>query len=134
MAVTTAGPEITYKVPKRRHPMVQFAVTQPLGASGLVIIIIMFIAGVFAEFVAPYDPLAINFVAMLAPPSADHWMGTDAFGRDVFSRIIYGARTALAVGFLSSLMGCTLGAVIGVASAYFAGRVDMLVQRFRDIL
>jgi peptide/nickel transport system permease protein len=134
MAVTTAGPQITYKVPKRRHPVVQFALTQPLGASGLVIIIIMFLAGIFAEFVAPHDPLTLNYGAMLAPPSWEHWMGTDAFGRDVFSRIIYGARTALAVGFLASLMGCTLGAAIGVVSAYFGGRIDMIIQRFMDVL
>jgi peptide/nickel transport system permease protein len=134
MAVTTAGPEITYKVPKRRHPVIQFALTQPLGATGLVLIIVMFIGGVFAEFVAPYDPLTLDYGAMLAPPSWDHWMGTDAFGRDVFSRIIYGARTALAVGFISSLMGCILGAVIGVVSAYFGGRIDMIIQRFMDVL
>jgi peptide/nickel transport system permease protein len=134
MAVTTAGPQITYKVPKRRHPVIQFALSQPLGAAGLVIIIIMFVAGIFAEFVAPHDPLTLNYGAMLAPPSWEHWMGTDAFGRDVFSRIIYGARTALAVGFLASLMGCTLGAAIGVVSAYFGGRIDMVIQRFMDVL
>ncbi|HEX2255223.1 MAG TPA: ABC transporter permease [Afifellaceae bacterium] len=134
MAVTTAGPQITYKVPKRRHPVIQFALTQPLGAAGLVIIIAMFIGGAFAEFVAPYDPLTLDYGAMLAPPSWDHWMGTDAFGRDVLSRIIYGARTALAVGFISSLMGCSLGAVIGVVSAYFGGRIDMVIQRFMDVL
>jgi peptide/nickel transport system permease protein len=134
MAVVTTTPEITYKAPKRRHPVVQFARTQPLGAAGLVFIVILFIAGLFAHWVAPYDPLDLDYSAMLAPPSWDHWMGTDAFGRDVFSRIIYGARTALAVGFLASLLGSGFGAVIGVVSAYFGGRVDMLIQRFMDIL
>ncbi len=133
MSVTTA-PEITYKVPKRRPAIVQFAVTQPLGAIGLVVIVLMFVASLFAEYVAPYDPLELNYGAMLAPPSWDHWMGTDAFGRDVFSRIIYGARTALAVGFLASLIGCTIGAVVGMVSAYFGGKIDLVIQRFMDIL
>jgi peptide/nickel transport system permease protein len=132
MAVTT--PEFTYKVPKRHHPVVQFAVTQPLGAAGLVIIILMFVASLFAGSVAPYDPLALDYGAMLSPPSWEHWMGTDAFGRDIFSRVIHGARTALTVGFLASFMGSSLGAVIGVVSAYFGGRVDMVIQRFMDIL
>lgn len=134
MAIAEETPQITYKVPKKRHPLLQFAFTQPLGAAGLVFIIALFIAGIFAEYVAPYDPLALDYGAMLAPPSLDHPMGTDAFGRDVFSRIIYGARTALAVGFLSSLLGSGIGAVIGVVSAYFGGRIDMLIQRFMDIL
>lgn len=131
---TATAPAIAYKVPKRRHPAVSFMITQPLGAAGLVVIVVMFIAGVFSEIVSPYDPLAVDYGAMLAAPSWDHWMGTDAFGRDVLSRVIYGARTALAVGFLSSFLGSTIGAVIGVASAYFGGRIDMAIQRFMDIL
>ena len=71
----------------------------------------MVFAGMFAERVAPYDPLEIDFAAMLAPPSGDHWLGTDTFGRDMLSRIIYGARTALVIGFTSSFIGSTLGAV-----------------------
>jgi peptide/nickel transport system permease protein len=94
----------------------------------------LFIAGFFAEFVAPYDPLTLDYGAMLAAPSWEHWLGTDAFGRDVFSRIIYGARTALAVGFISSLVGSGIGAVIGVVSAYFGGKIDMAIQGFLDIL
>jgi peptide/nickel transport system permease protein len=133
MSVTTA-PTITYKVPKRRHPVMQFMATQPTGTAGLVFIVVLFIAGFFAEFVAPYDPLTLDYGAMLAAPSWEHWMGTDAFGRDVFSRIIYGARTALAVGFISSLIGSGIGAVIGVVSAYFGGKIDLAIQGFLDIL
>jgi peptide/nickel transport system permease protein len=111
-----------------------FMATQPLGTAGLFVIVLMFIGGLFAEWVAPYDPLDVDFTAMLAAPSVEHWLGTDAFGRDVLSRLIYGARTALAVGFLASFAGSTLGAVIGVVSAYFGGRIDMAIQRVMDIL
>ena len=132
--MTTAAATIAYKVPKRRHPVLRFIMQQPLGATGLVIIVIMMLAGIFAKYVAPYDPLTIDYGSMLARPSWDHWLGTDAFGRDVFSRIIYGARTALLVGFLASFVGSTLGAVVGVVSAYFGGRIDMAIQRFMDVL
>ena len=112
----------------------QFFVAQPLGAAGLLIIIIMLIASLFAQYVSPFDPVAIDFGSMLAAPSSTHWMGTDQFGRDILTRIIYGARTALSIGFWSSFIGCTLGAAIGIASAYFGGKTDLLIQRFVDIL
>lgn len=134
MAGAVSQPNVTYAPVKRRSPLVQFCAAQPLGAISGVAILVMLFGGVFAEYVAPYDPLAIDFGAMLAAPSWEHWMGTDAFGRDIFSRVIYGARTALTIGFFSSLFGCTLGAVIGVASAYFGGRIDMVTQRFIDVM
>jgi peptide/nickel transport system permease protein len=112
----------------------QFLLTQPLGAAGFVVIVIMLITSLFARWVAPYDPVVIDFGAMLAPPSATHWFGTDQFGRDTLTRIIYGARTALTIGFWSSFIGCTAGAAIGIASAYFGGKFDLLVQRLIDIL
>ncbi len=127
-------PNIVYKIRKRRPALVEFCVAQPLGAISGVAILVMLFAGMFAELVAPYDPLTIDFGAMLSAPSPAHWMGTDAFGRDIFSRVIYGARTALTIGFFSSLFGCTLGAIVGVSSAYFGGRVDTIVQRFIDVM
>lgn len=130
----TAAPAIAYRVPKRRHPALQFVAHQPLGAAGLAVIVLMAVCAVFAPWVAPYDPLAVDYAAQLAPPSAAHWLGTDSFGRDVLSRIIYGARTALAVGFLASFLGSTIGAVIGVVSAYFGGRTDLVIQRVMDVL
>jgi peptide/nickel transport system permease protein len=120
--------------PRRHSATLQFVLTQPLGTAGLLIIVVMAIAAAFAPWVAPYDPLAVDYGAMLAAPTLEHWFGTDAFGRDVLSRIIYGARTALAIGFISSFVGCTIGAVIGTASAYFGGRIDLIIQRFVDIL
>jgi peptide/nickel transport system permease protein len=125
---------IAYKVPKRRHPAIAFVLQQSLGAAGLAVIVLMIVAAIFARWVAPYDPLTVDYGNLLAAPSWSHPLGTDNFGRDVLSRIVYGAQTALAVGFLSSLIGSTLGAVIGVASAYFGGRADMIIQRFMDII
>jgi peptide/nickel transport system permease protein len=117
-----------------RSALVEFCRQQPLGAISFVVIVVMMFAGVFSQFVAPYNPFDIDFASILAPPSWDHWMGTDAFGRDIFSRVIYGARTALVIGFLSSFIGSTFGAILGAASAYFGGRVDEIIQRFVDIL
>jgi len=125
---------LPYKVPKRRGPVLQFIVTQPLGAAGLAVILLMIASGALAELLAPHDPLDVDFSAMLAPPNLEHLLGTDAFGRDVLSRIMYGARTALAVGFLSSIFGCTIGAIIGVVSAYFGGRIDLAIQGVVDVL
>jgi peptide/nickel transport system permease protein len=76
----------------------------------------------------------VDFGAMLSRPGAAHWLGTDAFGRDVLSRLIYGSRTALMVGFGAALLGATGGAILGVGSAYFGGRVDLYLQRGMDVL
>ena len=107
---------------------------QPLGTAGAFIVILMVLATIFAELISPYDPEMISFESMLVPPSATHWMGTDAFGRDILTRIIYGARTALFVGFTAAFVGSTLGLILGVASAYFGGIFDLVVQRLVDIL
>ena len=110
-----------------------FCVQRPLGAAGALIIVVMVVLAATANVLAPYDPLATDYAAMLAAPSANHWLGTDAFGRDVLSRLIYGSRTALMVGLGASLIGATFGSVIGVASAHFGGRVDLVVQRIVDV-
>jgi peptide/nickel transport system permease protein len=110
-----------------------FVRQRPLGAVGAAIILAMVLVALSAGFIAPYDPLENDYAAMLAAPSREHWLGTDAFGRDVLSRLIYGSRTALMVGLGASLLGAVLGSLIGVASAYFGGRVDMVVQRVMDV-
>lgn len=110
-----------------------FARHRTLGAVGAAVVLVMLVLAVFAGVLAPYDPVAVDFGAMLAAPNATHWLGTDAFGRDVLSRLIYGSRTALLVGFGAALMGATLGAILGVGSAYFGGLVDLYLQRLMDI-
>ena len=111
-----------------------FCRRNPLGASGTLLVILMVVMAVFAELVTWYHPTANDFGAMLTAPSLDHLLGTDQFGRDIYSRIIYGARTALLVGFASAFIGATLGLILGVASAYFGGWFDLSLQRFMDVL
>jgi peptide/nickel transport system permease protein len=130
-AVAPSLPEIAVR---QRSPIMEFARQQPLGAVSFVIIAAMMFAGIFSPWVAPYDPLDIDFAQILAAPSWEHWCGTDAFGRDICSRLIYGSRTALVIGFTSSFLGSSIGAVLGIASAYFGGKVDDWIQRFVDIL
>jgi peptide/nickel transport system permease protein len=112
----------------------QFCVQNPLGAVGAVVVFVMIFMAAFADFVTVHDPTRNNFGAMLEAPSAEYWLGTDQFGRDLYTRIVYGARTALLVGFVSAFVGATLGLILGVASAYFGGRFDLIFQRIMDVL
>ncbi len=111
-----------------------FCRREPLGAFGLVIVVIMAVTGIFAELIAPYSPTANDFASMTEAPSWSHWLGTDQFGRDLLSRIIYGARTAMIVGLSSALVGGFAGLVLGVASAYFGGGLDLVFQRIFDVV
>ncbi|MEK7205600.1 MAG: ABC transporter permease, partial [candidate division NC10 bacterium] len=125
--------------PLALHPrgvpiLLWFLRKKPLGGAGGLIIAGMAVVALAAGVVAPYDPLETDFGAMLGPPSLAHWLGTDAFGRDVLSRLIHGARTALLVGFASSFLGATAGALIGLTSGYLGGRVDLYTQRGMDIV
>jgi peptide/nickel transport system permease protein len=113
---------------------VRFSRRRPLGAAGAAIIVLMILMAALAEIISPFNPLATNYGAMLQAPSTAHWLGTDSFGRDVMSRVIYGSRTALWVGFSSAFLGASIGAIVGVASAYFGGKADLIVQRFMDML
>ena len=83
---------------------------------------------------ARYDPYQGDYALQFARPSAEHWLGTDEFGRDLLTRIMYGARIALFVGFTASFAGCTIGAFLGVVSAYWGGTADLLLERLMDIL
>lgn len=111
----------------------QFARRNPLGAAGGMVVFVMILVAVFADVIAPYNPVANAFDRMHEAPGLENWFGTDQFGRDVFSRILYGARTALIVGFLSSCVGASIGLILGVGSAYFGGRIDLIFQRVLDV-
>jgi peptide/nickel transport system permease protein len=107
---------------------------KPLGAAGGLIVIIMVVAGIFAPIIAPFDPLVNDYARPHFAPNLINWLGTDQFGRDILSRIIYGARTALLIGFVSAAIGGSFGLVLGVASAYFDGLFDLFLQRVMDVL
>lgn len=106
---------------------------QPLGAAGALVVIAMIVMAVFAPQLSPYDPELNSFENMLEAPNSDFWFGTDQFGRDILTRIIYGARTALFVGFTAAFIGAFGGLVLGVGSAYFGGTLDLLLQRVLDV-
>ena len=111
-----------------------FVRTKPLGAAGALIILAMLLVAFLASALAPFDPYLADYGAQFARPGTEHWLGTDEFGRDVMSRIMYGARIALFVGFAASFGGCSIGAVLGVVSAYCGGKVDLLLERVMDVL
>ena len=111
-----------------------FARAKPLGAVGALIILVLLAVAALAHTLAPYDPYLPDYGAQFSRPGVDHWLGTDEFGRDVLSRVMYGARIALFVGFAASVIGCSLGGLLGVVSAYCGGTVDLLLERAMDIL
>ena len=121
-----------------RRTLLDFVRQQPLGSLGIVLIIIMMLGAIFAQHVAPFNPEDVDFEASPAfgggAPSLAHPLGADAFGRDILSRLIYGARTALSIGFLSAFFGCSIGAIIGTSSAFFGGKLDLLVKRFIHLM
>ena len=107
---------------------------QPLGAAGAVVLLIMTLAAIGAPLIAPFDPTQGDAAALNSAPNAINWLGTDAFGRDNLSRLIYGARISLLVGLGASLLGVTIGAALGIAATYRGGWADVLTQRLMDAL
>ena len=112
----------------------RFARKKPLGAIGGLIMAAIVLTALLANLFATHDPIATEAASTLARPSPAHWLGTDNLGRDIYSRIVHGARVSLIVGVTSTLLGSVLGGVIGLLSGYAGGRVDLVTQRVLDIL
>jgi len=111
-----------------------YAATYPLGVVGAVIMTVFVFAAVFADFITVYNPITTNAAIALLPPSEHHLLGADAMGRDIYSRIVFGARISLAVGLGSTFLGCFFGVALGLASGYVGGWVDLVIQRIVDVL
>ena len=106
----------------------------PLALSGLIIILTILILALIAPIIAPYDPSFIDINSILFPPSIDHLMGTDGLGRDVFSRMLYGAQISLLVGFVAVGIASLIGVILGSLAGFYRGWVDSLIMRFVDIM
>lgn len=124
-------------VRKRRSPFVDVLVRlsrSPLAMFGLAIICVLVFCAVFAEVISPYSPIKQDLMHMFETPSAAHWLGTDEFGRDILSRLIYGARVSLQVGFIAVGIALVTGGMLGAISGYYSGRLDNCIMRVMDVL
>jgi len=121
---------------KRRRSLADFFTRlvreKPVGAVGGVIVLLMLLTGIFADLIAPYGYNEYILADRMAAPSATHILGTDMLGRDLFSRVIYGARISMIVGICASAINVGFSAIVGVISGYLGGKVDIVVQRFVD--
>jgi glutathione transport system permease protein len=125
MAETQATPFRLFWHKLRQHKIA-------LAAGGFVVLLVL--VAVFAPLVAPHDPFKTNYSLSMQPPNSDHWAGTDVYGRDIFSRIVYGARISLAVGLTSVLAGAIVGVTLGLISGFFGGVLDGAIMRTSDVL
>ena len=101
---------------------------------GLAMLLLLIFAAVFANLIAPYDPVKQNLLIRLQGPSAAHWFGTDELGRDIFSRILYGARISLTVGLIAVSISCVAGCALGAIAGYYGGILDTVIMRISDIM
>jgi peptide/nickel transport system permease protein len=114
--------------------LLHFVRRYPLGAIGALIMLLFIATAIFANEITSYDPTSTNSRVSLAPPGEQHTLGADFMGRDVFSRIVYGARISLAVAIGATTLGCLIGVTIGLLSGFFGGWVDLIAQRLIDIM
>ena len=128
-------PELTKRVHRGPLAEVLFRLSKsPLAMFGLAIILLLVFCAIFAEMISPYDPTAQDLAHMFETPSSAHWLGTDEFGRDILSRLIYGARGSLQVGFVAVGIALVLGGFLGAVSGYYGGRLDNAIMRVMDVL
>ena len=112
--------------------LIRLVKEKPLGTVGGIITLLLLLTGIFADFIAPYGVNEIHMGHFLAPPSARFWLGADNLGRDILSRVIFGARVSVIAGLAGSIWATTVSLIIGVLSGYIGGKLDLIVQRFVD--
>lgn len=105
----------------------------PVAMAGAAVVVLLIVVAVAAPYIAPYDPSDQDLANSMAGPSMQHLAGTDVHGRDIFSRIIYGTRISLRIGFLGMLLGCVVGVVLGLVSGYYGGWADTVIMRLLDV-
>jgi len=128
------APEMAHTKTGVIRGILRFFREKPLGAAGAVIFIIFALVAIFAPLIAPYSPTRTDIPGMLAAPSLTHLFGTDELGRDILTRILYGAQMSMLVGVCATIVGTTVGAAIGIFSGFVGGRVDLITQRVMDII
>jgi peptide/nickel transport system permease protein len=118
----------------RRAPFLSRVARNRLVLVGLIIVIFLMLLVIFPGVVAPYDPDELNMKSALQPPSLEHLFGTDRYGRDIFSRVIYGTRVSMGVAFSSVAIALLIGSILGIVSGYFSGAWDIVISRVMDII
>ena len=130
--IVTSAPVVPVHNRLVRSPLLHALLRHRLAIVGLVIIVLLFLIAIFAPLLSPYSPYHQDLYAVLSPPSAKHWLGTDNLGRDLLSRVIYGARVSLLVGVVSTALSSTIGVVLGLAAGFVGGVVDAVIMRVTD--
>ena len=133
MSIQDVSLSMPPRAPSWRIKALAFASDNKLFVFGVLLLLLIILAAVFAPWLAPYEPNKIVFSQKLLAPNWAHWMGTDEFGRDILSRVLYGARTSLIIGVSVTLIAMLIGIPIGLVSGYFGGRVDTLLMRLSDV-
>jgi peptide/nickel transport system permease protein len=138
MTTNTGTAPAAKRVEKKRHGVIYDVLSRmirekPLATFGLAVIVVLLIIGIFASFLAPYGMNEIHLLDRLQAPSSHYLLGTDELGRDILSRLIYGARISMIIGLSATALSTVLSVFIGGISAYIGGRLDLIVQRFIDV-
>ena len=133
MSIQDVSLSMPSRAPSWRIKALAFASDNKLFVFGALLLLLIILAAVFAPWLAPYEPNKIVFSQKLLAPNWAHWMGTDEFGRDILSRVLYGARTSLIIGVSVTLIAMLIGIPIGLVSGYFGGRIDTLLMRVSDV-
>ncbi|MCX9151537.1 ABC transporter permease [Pseudomonas asgharzadehiana] len=133
MSIQDVSLAMASRAPSWRIKALAFACDNKLFVFGALLLLLIILAAIFAPWLAPYEPNKIVFSQKLMAPNWAHWMGTDEFGRDILSRVLYGARTSLIIGVSVTLIAMLIGIPIGLVSGYFGGRIDTLLMRVSDV-
>jgi peptide/nickel transport system permease protein len=135
--VVASAPALQLRVVEtrsRRRELLEGLLRNKGALAGLIILSLLILAAIFAPLITRYDPIVIDPPSRTLPPSREHWLGTDAFGRDIYTRIVYGARVSLPVGLIAVFIAATVGAILGLIAGYYGRFADGIIMRIIDIL